>query len=554
MKKILFLLFAFLFAFSIQGAAQVTKVFHGNIGDESQIEMSLTFDGDNISGTYFFVGPADTIRVYGKLKNDGTFWLELIDGEGKRGSQRFSGKWEKKSDSNQFILFGTFKDIEIGEEISFYAREIFLDVDEQIKFATQYYEDVNELKRFEIEARYPEITNNDSQAIKNFNQLVKTRVMDQINEFRKLMSENTAEDLKYLPEDVSNYIEIGYSVESASKRFVSVKFYRSEYTGGAHPNSWSFTLNYDLENSREIKLSDLFKPNSNYLKFISDQSIELLLNQQEESKDEDWIKSGASAETKNFESWNITKNGLKFTFDAYQIAPYVAGPSSIVLKFNKFPDDIKSSLFYPVSLVSYIDGSPANWCRGGRWTMQDQQFKLATVKGKKKERAYFYDDQNDCPDGENCRRKSYVITGDELIIKRTYGDFACAWYQPKKGYETVGWIKLDKLKIHDKTENDGDWTGNWIYGDNNIDIKAARSRGKYTIKGNAFWKGVGDNIHIGELDYEGMPEGDIMKVGDGDHKYDCRVKMTRLGKYLIVSDNLMCGGANVTFNGIYLKK
>lgn len=201
-----------------------------------------------------------------------------------------------------------------------------------------------------------------------------------------------------------------------------------------------------------------------------------------------------------------------------------------------------------------FDGSPANWCRGGRWTMPEVDFKLATVKGKKNEKAHFYGDDNDCPNGKNCRRGSYVIAGDELIVQRTYKNFACTWYQPKKGYGTVGWISLDKLNIQDKTENDGDWTGEWIYGENNIDIQAAQSRGKYTVKGNAFWKGVGDNIHIGELDYEGMPEGDLMKVGDGEDKYDCRAKMQRLGKYLIVSDNLMCGGANVTFNGIYLKK
>ena len=94
------------------------------------------------------------------------------------------------------------------------------------------------------------------------------------------------------------------------------------------------------------------------------------------------------------------------------------------------------------------------------------------------------------------------------------------------------------MQENDKS-NDGDWTGEWIYGDNNIDIKAAQSRGKYTVKGNAFWKGLGDNIHIGELDYEGLPENNKMTVSDGESQYACRVKMQRLGKYLIVSDNLI---------------
>ncbi len=31
----------------------------------------------------------------------------------------------------------------------------------------------------------------------------------------------------------------------------------------------------------------------------------------------------------------------------------------------------------------------------------------------------------------------------------------------------------------------------------------------------------------------------------------CRVKLWRLGSYLVAADNVRCGGMNVTFTGVY---
>ena len=60
-------------------------------------------------------------------------------------------------------------------------------------------------------------------------------------------------------------------------------------------------------------------------------------------------------------------------------------------------------------------------------------------------------------------------------------------------------------------------------------------------------------MHVGEIDFLGEPVLDLLEIGDGNEKYDCRVRLRRVGNYLLVSDNLNCGGANVTFNGVYSK-
>lgn len=199
------------------------------------------------------------------------------------------------------------------------------------------------------------------------------------------------------------------------------------------------------------------------------------------------------------------------------------------------------------------DGNPVNWCRNGLFPKSSENFRIAKITAAKNEKVFFYNDENeDCPKNANCKTKSYVIPNDEVIVSRNYGDFACAWFQPKKGSETVGWIALEKLKFVDNNQT-LPWIGDWTFYDNSIKIAPMKLDNKVKITGNAFWKGLGDNIHIGEIDFSGIPENNKLSLGD-EGEYECRVKMQRVGKFLIVSDNLNCGGANVTFNGVYQKK
>jgi hypothetical protein len=45
-----------------------------------------------------------------------------------------------------------------------------------------------------------------------------------------------------------------------------------------------------------------------------------------------------------------------------------------------------------------------------------------------------------------------------------------------------------------------------------------------------------------------------MKFGDGADELDCQVTMQLVGKLLVVGENLHCGGANVSFSGVYPRK
>lgn len=402
--------------------------------------------------------------------------------------------------------------------------------------------------KWTYKAEYPELKFKNDELAAGFNKVAKDIALTQVKEFKKFISEMTDEDWNSKPRDMEYEMVFGFQNEFQNDDLISISFGRYEYTGGAHGNSQTITLNYDLKNDRIIQLSDLFKQNSNYLAVISKNSIEQITEKQGEYADSEWIETGAGAKAENYKNWFITQDGLKFVFDAYQVGPYAAGSFETILPFAKFDYSIVSSLFNKLVSATYIKGNPPNWCRNGHFPSQTSDFKLAKVK----EKINFYGDDDGCPIGSNCKNKSYLVKNDEVIIGRTYQNFACSWYQSEKGGETVGWLPLDSLDIKTNKAEKYDWAGDWSYYDNSIKFNPTEKKGNYVVSGNAFWKGVGDNIHIGDIGETAVaPPYGYLEIGSDGDEYECKAEMRRLGRYLIVSDNRQCGGANVTFDGVY---
>ncbi|MFT3745535.1 MAG: hypothetical protein QM785_14735 [Pyrinomonadaceae bacterium] len=143
-----------------------------------------------------------------------------------------------------------------------------------------------------------------------------------------------------------------------------------------------------------------------------------------------------------------------------------------------------------------------------------------------------------------------------VITSRSLGDYVCGWFTGAKGGVKVGWLRkadLDyPLMLMDASEKV--WTGEWQYASNSISFSPNKISGYLNVKGDALWKGMGDNVHIGELDGRFMPKDGVVEYSDGTSQYDCRATMRlTMERFLIVADNGNCGGANVTFSGIYRK-
>lgn len=211
---------------------------------------------------------------------------------------------------------------------------------------------------------------------------------------------------------------------------------------------------------------------------------------------------------------------------------------------------------------------------------EEVPFRLLRVKDAEP-RTHFVADQDKskpkCPGpDEACKRRGFLLPGDVVIAG-----------PEKDGYNCVTYIAPDAKKVKGKvTETNGflpasalsivplpapkpeDWIGTWTRTEEGeIKISAAPG-GKLRIDGEASF-GANDPVRVrrgavngGTLEGEAAPRGNMIALGDG---YDgtkplgtvmggeCLARLRLLGRYLVVEDNLGCGGMNVSFIGVYIR-
>jgi hypothetical protein len=204
------------------------------------------------------------------------------------------------------------------------------DLGGNLKVAERTIKEENKRLNYKLEVAYPQITGSREPRVTRFNQAVTALVMRDVNSFKKAARRVRADGNN----SMELYIEMGYSERIATPELLSISFGAHHYLGGAHPNTNSDAINYDLKAGRVLRLADLFKPGSNYLSVISNYCIKDLKKQMGGDADDDWIKRGAGAKLSNYRSWNITPDGLNIAFDAYQVAPYVAGPQEVDIPYR----------------------------------------------------------------------------------------------------------------------------------------------------------------------------------------------------------------------------
>jgi len=121
--------------------------------------------------------------------------------------------------------------------------------------------------------------------------------------------------------------------------------------GSAHPMTTYFSFNYSGTAGGLLSISHLFLKGSNWLKYISDYSINWLIEQQSKmglTVDKDWIQEGAGADAQNFKCFNISGDTLVITFNAYQVAPYYVGSQRVYIPLASMKEmiDPKGPLGY----------------------------------------------------------------------------------------------------------------------------------------------------------------------------------------------------------------
>lgn len=176
-----------------------------------------------------------------------------------------------------------------------------------------------------IEIQYPILAGDST-----FNAAVLHHVRTMAAGFRKGLAKTAS---KGYP-DYGAYLKGRYSAQILGNGMVSALFRYEEYTpGAAHPWSVMASINYDRRSARIVRLSDLFRPGSNYVSHLSEISIHEL--DEREYADETAIRHGAGPVEKNFEVFTLTDTDLVLHFQQYQVAAGAVPPQQVSIPLKK---------------------------------------------------------------------------------------------------------------------------------------------------------------------------------------------------------------------------
>ncbi len=132
--------------------------------------------------------------------------------------------------------------------------------------------------------------------------------------------------------------EIQYEIVGFSPSMMSLAFRIYEYTGGAHPNTYFKTFNFDLASEQVLDLEALFLPGSAPLQTIAPLVQDALRTQLGDAVDEAWLQEGTRPVDANYANWVLTPDALVFYFPPYQVAAYAAGPQIVSVPLSALAD------------------------------------------------------------------------------------------------------------------------------------------------------------------------------------------------------------------------
>ncbi len=166
---------------------------------------------------------------------------------------------------------------------------------------------------------------------------------DAFNDEEISLAESTFEDLQGMVEELREYRDESFSLESENKLYIQradanlVSFleYGYIYSGGAHPSHYYLGYNYDPTTGEQLELTDVLTD--------VDALAEILYeNLHEKYPDgmlwEDSLKTVLEEYDVSYYQWTMDCQGITFWFSPYDIAAYAAGPLSAKIYFSEEPE------------------------------------------------------------------------------------------------------------------------------------------------------------------------------------------------------------------------
>jgi len=201
--------------------------------------------------------------------------------------------------------------------------------------------DKNEKLNYMTDVTYPQVDFGPEalMGVRGIAQDINTAINESVQNYIESFKTQLEEIKGDSKEGESNSFKVTSEAEITGGTLLSVKFTMfSDISGMAHPMTNDSSFNYSTISTGQLVLKDLFREESEYLKFISAYSqkeLEAYAYSQGNENIFDMIKLGTSPDANNFKVWNIKNDSLSITFNPYQAAPYVFGIQEVKISLSE---------------------------------------------------------------------------------------------------------------------------------------------------------------------------------------------------------------------------
>ncbi|MCB1387255.1 MAG: DUF1311 domain-containing protein [Nitratireductor sp.] len=132
------------------------------------------------------------------------------------------------------------------------------------------------------------------------------------------------------------YHEVDVEVTRLDNRLLSAVAWSHDYSGGAHPNSWTTSVTIDRQTGAELDAKALFGEDG--LAAIATECARQIAAERSDSAEGEAVEAAlheleetypgtVAAHATDMHRWHFSPEGATIRFDSYAIGPYVAGPS-----------------------------------------------------------------------------------------------------------------------------------------------------------------------------------------------------------------------------------
>ena len=138
------------------------------------------------------------------------------------------------------------------------------------------------------------------------------------------------------------YYSANVNVENSADSLIALSIYTEDYSGGAHPNSSTIFLNIQAQTGARVQLDNILKPG--YKDALTKIGERIFREQRDLADTASFKRNAFDFPDDKFQlnkNYGFTKEGILFYYNSYEVAPYAAGPTEVLIPYTEIKDWLK---------------------------------------------------------------------------------------------------------------------------------------------------------------------------------------------------------------------